>query len=60
MVAGYLRDGATWPSADRTAAGRAYVVLGEGDAQSLRAALRAFDYAVAADSGAVEPHLRLG
>lgn len=60
MVAGYQRDGATWPSADRTAAGRAYVVLGEGDAQSLRAALRAFDDAVAADSGAVEPRLRLG
>lgn len=60
LVAGYEQEGTGWLSADRTAAGRAYVVLGDGDAQSLRAALRAFDDAVAADSGAVEPRIRLG
>ena len=42
------------------AAGRAYVVLGADDAQDLRSALRAFDAAVAADSSALEPRLRLG
>ncbi len=60
LVSAYERDGTGWPSADRTAAGRAYVVLAEGNAELNRAALRAFDAAVAADSGAVEPRIRLG
>lgn len=56
----YQRDGSRWPAEDRTAAGRAYVVLGSDDPQAFRAALRAFDAAVAADSGLVEPRIRLG
>ena len=60
LVAAYERDGQTWPSADHTAAGRAYVVLGAGDPQAFKAALRAFDEAVALDSQAVEPRIRLG
>jgi cytochrome c-type biogenesis protein CcmH/NrfG len=60
LAAAYQRDGAGWPAPDRAAAGRAYVVLGRDDAQSLRAALRAFDAAVAADSSLVEPRIRLG
>ena len=45
---------------DHTAAGRAYVVLGADDPQAFKAALRAFDAAVALDSAAVEPRIRLG
>jgi tetratricopeptide (TPR) repeat protein len=60
LVSAYEQDGGRWPSADRTAAGRAYVVLGKGDPAAVRAALRAFDDAVAADSSAIEPRIRLG
>ncbi|HEV8358303.1 MAG TPA: hypothetical protein VGQ17_16235 [Gemmatimonadales bacterium] len=60
LTAEYQRDGTSWSAEDRTAAGRAYVILGEGNPDAVRAALRAFDAAVAADSGAVEPRLRLG
>lgn len=56
----YQRDGARWPGEDQSAAGRAYVVLGSEDPQAFRAALRAFDAAVAADSALIEPRIRLG
>lgn len=60
LVADYERDGSRWSGEERTAAGRGYVVLGPGDPEAVRAALRAFDAAVAADSGALTPRLRLG
>lgn len=60
LVTAYERDGARWSAADKTAAARAYVVLGEGDAAAVRDALRAFDAAVAQDSSALEPRLRTG
>jgi tetratricopeptide (TPR) repeat protein len=60
LIAAYERDGANWSAEDRTAAGRAYVVLGANDPQAFKAALRAFDAAVALDSAAVEPRIRLG
>jgi tetratricopeptide (TPR) repeat protein len=60
LAGAYERDGARWSAEDKTAAGRAYVVLGEDDAEAVRAALRAFDAAVAADSGAWEPRIRTG
>jgi tetratricopeptide (TPR) repeat protein len=47
-----------WTSADLTAVARAYVVL--GDAASVRAALRAFDAAVAADPRNVDAVIRTG
>ncbi|HEV8150609.1 MAG TPA: tetratricopeptide repeat protein [Gemmatimonadales bacterium] len=53
-------NGASWSSEDRTAAGRALVVLGAADPESVREALRSFDAAVARDSGAIEPRLRSG
>jgi len=60
VSAAYERDGGRWPAEDRTAAGRAYVVLGSDDPQAFRAALRAFDAAVAADPALSEPRIRLG
>ncbi len=60
LIAAYERDGSTWSAEDHAAAGRAYVVLGAGDPQAFKAALRAFDVAVALDSTAVEPRIRLG
>ncbi|HEU5217360.1 MAG TPA: hypothetical protein VFU23_01805 [Gemmatimonadales bacterium] len=60
LASAYQRDGARWPAPDLVAAGRAYAVLGQSDAQALRAALRIFDAAVAADPGLVEPQIRLG
>ncbi len=60
LATAYESDGARWSAEDKTAAGRAYVILGEGDPEAVRAALRAFDGAVAADSGAIEPRLRTG
>ncbi|HEX7025322.1 MAG TPA: hypothetical protein VF187_10940, partial [Gemmatimonadales bacterium] len=60
LVAAYQQDGARWRAEDVMAAGRAYVVLGATDPQAFKAALRAFDAAVAADSSAAEPRIRLG
>lgn len=60
VAAGYERSGTRWPVEDVTAAGRAYAVLGEDDPEAVRAALRAFDAAIAADSSALEPRIRLG
>ncbi|MEO7520854.1 MAG: hypothetical protein ABIW79_03460, partial [Gemmatimonas sp.] len=47
-------------SADHVVAGRAYVILGLGDAQAVRSALAAFDAARAADPANVEAELRAG
>ncbi|HTL04184.1 MAG TPA: hypothetical protein VL241_00435 [Gemmatimonadales bacterium] len=60
LAGAFERDGAGWPAEDKTAAGRAYVVLGDGDPDAVREALRTFDAAVAADSAALEPRLRSG
>jgi tetratricopeptide (TPR) repeat protein len=60
LVTKYERDGARWSATDRTAAGRAYVVLSTWDAQAARSALAAFDAAIATDSTLLEPRLRLG
>src|SRR5688572_11094894 len=47
-------------SADHVVAGRAYVLLGLGDANAVRSALAAFDAARAADPTNVEAELRAG
>lgn len=60
LAKAYESDGARWSPEDKTAAGRAYVLLGEDDAEAVRAALRSFDAAVAADSGLLEPRIRTG
>ena len=60
LVSSYDREGDRWSAADRTAAGRGFVVLGSADPELARAALRAFDAAIAADSGLLEPRLRVG
>jgi tetratricopeptide (TPR) repeat protein len=60
LAGAYEREGARWSAEDKTAAGRAYVLLGEGDAEAVRAALRAFDAAVTQDSAALEPRIRTG
>jgi tetratricopeptide (TPR) repeat protein len=60
VVASYEQDAARRSSADHVAAGRAYVILGDGDAEAVRAALAAFDAAVAADSQALEPRVLAG
>lgn len=60
IVATYEQDPRRWSSTDRTAAGRAYVILGDGDADAVRNALAAFDAAVAADSQALEPRVLAG
>ena len=60
LAGAYEREGSGWSPEDKTAAGRAYAVLGTDDPEAVRAALRTFDAAVAADSGAIEPRLRTG
>jgi len=60
LTAAYERDGVRWSVDDKTAAGRAYAVLGDRDAEAVKEALRTFDAAVAADSAALEPRLRTG
>jgi tetratricopeptide (TPR) repeat protein len=60
LTAAFEQDGARWSAEDKTAAGRAYAVLGDGDPEAVREALRTFDAAVAADSSAIEPRLRTG
>ncbi len=56
----YEREQSRWSSADRVAAARAYVVLGEHSAETLRRAVAAFDAATAADSANLDARLRLG
>ncbi len=58
LIARYERDGRGWSSEGLTAVGRAYVV--RGDAASVRAALRVFDAAVAADPRNIDPVIRTG
>jgi cellulose synthase operon protein C len=60
LAAEYEGASGRWPAADLVSVGRAYVVLGRDDADALRAALRAFDAAVSADSTLIEPRIRLG
>ncbi|MGQ0702669.1 MAG: hypothetical protein ACT4PM_06000 [Gemmatimonadales bacterium] len=61
LAAAYERSGGQgWSAEDLTAAGRAWVILGADDPEGARAALRAFDAAIAADSAATEPRVRLG
>ncbi|BAH40141.1 hypothetical protein GAU_3099 [Gemmatimonas aurantiaca T-27] len=59
ITASYQQDGAR-NSAEHTSAGRAYALLGVGDAEAVRAALRAFDRAVAMDSSNLEAVRRTG
>ena len=59
LVQRYEQQGAA-NSAEHTSAGRAYVLLGNGDAAAIRAALAAFDRAVASDSSNLEAQRRLG
>lgn len=54
------QQGSTWSTTEHTSAGRAYVLLGTGDAAATRAALAAFDRAIAADSGNLEAQRRVG
>ncbi len=58
IAAEYARDGDRWPARDRIAAGRAYLLVSAGDADAVRAALRAFDAAAAADTSDDEAVLR--
>ena len=60
LAGAYEQEGARWSAEDKTAAGRAYALLGEDDAEAVRAALRTFDAAVALDSSALEPRIRTG
>jgi len=59
VAAAYERDGSRWASDDRAAAGRAYLLLGS-EARWVRAALAAFDDAVAADSSNIDAMIRIG
>lgn len=55
----YERDGAA-NSREHTSAGRAYVILGNGNPGAIRAALAAFDRAVASDSSNLDAQRRIG
>ncbi len=59
IVSTYQQGGAR-NSAEEVSAGRAFVLLGVGDAEAIRAALRAFDRAVALDSGNIDAIRRSG
>lgn len=58
IAAEYGRTGDRWSARDRIAAGRAYLLVSAGDADAVRAALRAFDAAAAADPTNDEAVLR--
>ncbi|MEP6832792.1 MAG: tetratricopeptide repeat protein [Gemmatimonas sp.] len=53
-------NGANWNGDDCVATGRAYVLLGSGDTQSVKNALAAFDRAVAVEPSNIEGRLRVG
>ncbi|GAB1343993.1 tetratricopeptide repeat protein [Gemmatimonas sp.] len=55
----YEQQGAR-SSAEHSSAGRAYLLLSNGNAGAVRSALSAFDRAVAADSGNLDPQRRIG
>jgi tetratricopeptide (TPR) repeat protein len=59
VAAAYERDRSRWSSDDRTAAGRAYLLLGT-DSRWVRSALAAFDDAFAIDSSNVDAAIRVG
>ena len=59
ITAAYEQGGAR-NSDEYLSAGRAYVLLGIGNAQAVRSALAAFDRATAADSSNIEAQLRAG
>ena len=54
----YESGGTRWSSADRAAAGRAYLLQSAGNAVAVRQALAAFDAAAAADSANMDARLR--
>ena len=54
----YESGGIRWSSADRAAAGRAYLLQSAGSAAAVRQALAAFDAAAAADSTNMDARLR--
>lgn len=58
IAAEYGRGGDGWSARDRIAAGRAYLLVSAGEADAVRAALRAFDAAAAADPTNDEAVLR--
>jgi tetratricopeptide (TPR) repeat protein len=58
LTAAYEAGGSAWSSADRVAAGRAYLLLGAGSAGAVRQALAAFDAAAAADPANLDAPLR--
>lgn len=58
VVEAYEASPAGWSARDRVAAGRAYLLLGERDADAVRSALRAFDAAAAADAALLDAPLR--
>ncbi len=60
LTVAYKAASARWSADDQVAAGRAYVLLGAGDAASVRQALSSFDNAVAIDSSNIEARLRAG
>ncbi|AMW05864.1 tetratricopeptide repeat protein [Gemmatimonas phototrophica] len=59
VVMAYEQQGAQ-TSAEYTSAGRAYVLLGSGNAGAIRSALSAFDRAVRADSANLDAQHRIG
>lgn len=58
LTSEYQRSSTGWSARDRVAAGRAYLLLAERDADAVRAALRAFDAAAASDPALVDAELR--
>ena len=58
IAAAYEAGGTRWSSADRVAAGRAYLLLSAGSASAVRQALAAFDAAAAADAANLDARLR--
>ncbi|MGV3707860.1 MAG: hypothetical protein ACO1Q7_03395 [Gemmatimonas sp.] len=54
------QNGSNWSGDDCVAVGRAYVILGSTDKQSVRNALAAFDRAVAVEQSNIEGRLRAG
>ena len=60
LVVAYEQATSSWRADDQVAAGRAYVLMGARNAQSVRQALAAFDRAIAADAGNLEARLRTG
>jgi cellulose synthase operon protein C len=58
ITAAYEAGGTSWSSADRVAAGRAYLLLSAGNASAVRQALAAFDDAARVDPRNLDAPLR--